>query len=286
MSGLVTLRVTAPGQAHAALTALLDAAGALAQSTCDAGDAPVLEPPPGATPLWPLVRLDATFPAGQNLAPLIALLGARGFAVAGPVPVPACDWVRRTQRVPARRFGRRLWVAPPGARRVPAGAPVVRLTPGLGFGTGTHPTTALCLRWLDAHPPVGLRVLDYGCGSGILALAAARLGARSVWAVDVDAQARAAAAENAAANGLELWVGTPARPRGAFDVVLANIVLPVLAALAPRLRERLRPDGRLVLSGVLDSQLPPLRAAFSPWLAECVVRRRAGWVLLAGVRRD
>lgn len=285
---LVELTVTASAAQHGAVSTLLEAAGAVAQSTMDAADTAVLEPAPGTTPLWPTLTLTAWFPVAIDVGPLCALLHAHGLALTGPRPTPARDWVRETQQVSARAYGRLLWVAPPSASGVPPGAAVVWLTPGLGFGTGTHPSTALCLEWLDAHPPRGARMLDYGCGSGILALAGARLGARSVWAVDNDPQARLAAAENAAANGLSgsVRVGPPARARGGFDVVVANIILPVLLALAPRLRARLRPGGRLLLSGVLDSQAETLHAAFAPWLGDVTVRRRAGWAALAGERRD
>lgn len=292
MTALTELTIATRAAEHAALVALLEAAGALAHSSVDAADAAVLEPPPGTTPLWPTVTLTAWFPATLDLTPLCALLTARGLALSGPRPASERDWVRDTQQVPARAYGGELWVAPPGAPDVPAGAAVVWLTPGLGFGTGSHATTALCLEWLAAHPPRGARVLDYGCGSGILALAAARLGARSVWAVDNDPQARRASADNAAANGLAgvVRVGTPGQARGGFDVVVANIILPVLLALAPRLRARLRAGGRLLLSGVLDSQVDTLHAAFAPWLEELRVHRRAGWAALAGAlpgkRRD
>lgn len=268
------------------------ALGAIALSLADAGDEPLLEPPPGATPLWREIRLRALF--NETAEP--GLLSATLAAVLG-LPATAIRIERVADRAWERewlkdfrpmRFGQRLWVCPAGQRPEPADAIVLELDPGLAFGTGTHATTALCLEWLDEQAPGGTRVLDYGCGSGILALAALRLGATAATAFDIDPQALLATRENATKNGLSERIailGEADAIKGAFDVVLANILAGPLIALAPYLAAHCRPGGVLALAGLLEDQAAEVAEAYRPWFDIETAARREGWTLLAGCRR-
>jgi ribosomal protein L11 methyltransferase len=203
------------------------------------------------------------------------------------------DWVRRTQsQFGPLRVGERVWIVPSWHEPPEPDATVIRLDPGLAFGTGSHPSTRLALRFLErvlrsARSDSGrASVLDYGCGSGILAIAAAKLGAGRVDAVDLDPQALEAAASNARANGLEVRVATPqALAPGEFDVVVANILANPLIALAPLLVARTRRGGSLALSGILESQAPEVIAAYAPEVGLAVGAADEGWVLLEGRRR-
>jgi ribosomal protein L11 methyltransferase len=182
------------------------------------------------------------------------------------------------------------WHEPPAqARRV------IRLDPGLAFGTGTHPTTRMCLRWIAQQAAraqaggtgrLGPRVLDYGCGSGILAIAAALHGAPEVDAVDIEAAAVQATQANAQANGVTLHAGLPAAAAGSYALVLANILATPLKLLAPLLCGHLAPGGQLVLAGILDRQAVELQAAYAPWLALEVSDHEDGWILMTGRRAD
>jgi ribosomal protein L11 methyltransferase len=287
--GWLMLEIALTADRHEATCALLEAAGALAVSSTDAADRPVLEPPPGSTPLWPTLVVSALFDGDYDPAPLRALLVAAGVDVLRCAPVAEQDWARVGQDVQARHFGGALWVVPGDAPDPAPGAVIVRLDAGLGFGTGAHPTTALCLRWLAAHPPLDADVIDWGCGSGILAVAAARLGARHVWALDIDPQALTATRDNARRNGVAERIDVlapdelPAPVRA--DVVIANILAPVLVALAPRLLGALRPGGALLLSGLLQSQAAEVVSAFEPAVRfdEPVIDQ--GWVSLSGTRQ-
>lgn len=276
------------------LERLLSEAGALCVTLGEAGGTEVYEPPPGETPLWESTRVSGLFEAGADLGRVLAAL-RRGL---GSARLPrhrietleGRDWSREWRRgLRPLRFGGRLWVCPAGCEPPrPGGARVVRLDPGLAFGSGTHPSTALCLEWLARHLPRGAAVIDYGCGSGLLALAALRLGAARAWAVDVDPQARAASRANARRNGVaaELEVLAPeALPAVAADVLLANILVNPLVELAPALAPRVRPGGRLVLAGVLEAQAARVRAAYAGAFRFTRPARRGGWVRLAGRRR-
>jgi ribosomal protein L11 methyltransferase len=265
--------------------------GAVSVTLEDAADDPVLEPAPGATPLWPTVVLKAVFAAEAD-ADVIAACLAQTLRDA-PAPrfetLPDKPWEREWLKdFKPMRFGRRLWVCPGG---LPAGAPDairIELDPGLAFGTGTHPTTALCLEWLDAQDLAGLAVVDYGCGSGILAIAAARLGAASVLAMDIDPQALIATHENAERNGVAGRIAVSADPQlaaGSADVLLANILAGPLVELAPRFADTVQPGGRLALSGLLLEQADTVTAAYSPWFDIGTAASRDGWALLAGWRR-
>ena len=285
----LSVEIALTADRHEATCALLEAAGALAVSSADAADRPVLEPPPGSTPLWPTLVVSALFEGDYDPVPLLMLLAAAGVAVLRCAPVADQDWARVGQDVQARHFGGALWVVPGNAPDPAPGAVVVRLDAGLGFGTGAHPTTALCLRWLAAHPPTGADVIDWGCGSGILAVAAARLGARHLWALDIDPQALTATRDNAARNAVAARIDVlaadalPAAARA--DLVIANILAPVLVALAPRLLAALRPGGALLLSGLLQSQVAEVAHAFEPGVRFDEPTIDQGWASLSGTRQ-
>ncbi len=270
--------------------------GALAVTHSDAGDSPILEPPPGATPLWPSVALSALYAADTDAQALAARLRSRlgepglelGTALLEDRPWER-EWLKDFHPM---RFGTRLWVCPGGQPPTEdAGAQppcIVWLDPGLAFGTGTHATTALCLEWLDAAPLAGRRVLDVGCGSGILAIAAVKLGAAGALALDIDPQALIATADNAARNGVDALLEVRAADadwQGPYDVVLANILAEPLIALAPRFAAVTRPGSALVLAGLLAAQAAAVTAACRPWFDMEIAGERDGWVGLTGRRR-
>jgi ribosomal protein L11 methyltransferase len=273
----------------------LMAAGALSVSFIDAHDDPVLEPLPGETPLWRETVTLGLFADGTPPAPVETLLrelvpDGADLQVHSEL-VEDRDWVRAwLEHWQPLRFGARLWVTPAEKRgEIPdPEALVMVLDPGLAFGTGTHPTTALCLEWLETVPLAGATVLDYGCGSGILAIAACLYGAARVIAVDIDPQALQATRQNAETNGvadrIETWLPDLA-PTDAVDVVLANILAGPLVQLAPRLLAALRPGGRLVLAGLLERQADEVRAAYAAGLAFEPALAREGWTRLSGARR-
>jgi ribosomal protein L11 methyltransferase len=277
-----------PGPAEQACLAT----GAIALGLADAGDHPLLEPAPGATPLWPEVRLLALFPDATDprlvAAALTAVLGLGPDAIRIE-QVADRSWEREWLRdFRPMRFGRRLWVCPGGQHAAAAGAIELELDPGLAFGTGTHATTALCLEWLDARALEGRRVLDYGCGSGILALAALKLGAAAATAFDIDPQALTATRQNAARNALAGRLAIAAAPGeigGPFELVLANILAGPLVALAPELAARTAASGTIALAGFLDAQSAEVAQAYAPWFDIATAARRDGWTLLAGQRR-
>ena len=274
--------------------------GALSASIEDADADSAAEQPlfgePGGQPdraAWPRNRLLALLPAGEDpqqvLARACGSLGMPAPPIVERREVADADWVRLTQaQFAPLRVGDGLWIVPTWHEPPEPSAINIRLDPGAAFGTGAHPTTRLCLAWLLAHRPRGLRVLDYGCGSGVLAIAAAKLGAREVAGVDIDEQALSAARDNAARNGVDARYTAPdLLAAGAFDVVLANILANPLRLLAPMLLARVAPGGWLVLSGVLLRQSDELIRAYarqdgalplSVWASE------DGWACLAGRR--
>ena len=207
-------------------------------------------------------------------------------------PVEDTDWVRKTQsQFGPTRISERLWIVPTWHQPPDSGAVAVRLDPGVAFGTGTHPTTRLCLAWLDEMLPIGASVLDFGCGSGILAITAAKLGSRTVVGVDIDPQALLAARANSRANGVDASYTDShglSQSSATFDVVLANILSNPLKLLAPALAARVAPHGWLVLSGILDRQADDVMAIYSridPNLQLSQWRSKDGWVCLAGARK-
>lgn len=271
--------------------ALLTLAGADTIALRDAADDPVLEPEPSTAPLWPSVVLEAEFTAGLELEPLRALLCATFPGTAVTVaPVDESLWQSRVaEAIKARPIGTRLWLAPADDENVPADRRVVRLHMGLAFGTGEHPTTALCLDWLERHVERGTTVLDFGCGSGVLALAALALGARFAYAVDNDNQAVLATNANAALNGAaeRMFVGTPdALPAVTVDVLVANILAGPLIALAPTFARHVVPGGDLVLAGILERQAAEVAAAFAPYFDILAPATRDGWTRVEGRRKS
>jgi ribosomal protein L11 methyltransferase len=268
----------------------LFALGAVSVTLADAADDPVLEPAPGATPLWPTVVVKALFDADTDVAALVTAIGETLPDAPPPRFETLADkaWEREWLKdFRPMRFGRRLWVCPGGMPAPGPDAIRIDLDPGLAFGTGTHPTTALCLEWLDAEDVEGRRVVDYGCGSGILAIAAARLGASSVRAVDLDPQALIATLDNATRNGVSgrlLITSDPRLDAGNADVLVANILAGPLVELAPRFAQAVRAGGRLALSGLLAGQVDTVTAAYRPWFDIVTAATREGWALLAGQR--
>jgi ribosomal protein L11 methyltransferase len=193
------------------------------------------------------------------------------------------DWVRLTQSQfePVSITGE-FWVVPSWHEPPEQAKWVLRLDPGLAFGTGTHPTTRMCLRWIATHPPQGQRVLDYGCGSGILAIGAAMMGASQVDAVDIDPDAVTATQANALANHVTLNTGLPDRAQGTYPLVVANILAAPLKVLAPLLCAHVQAGGQLLLAGILERQVQEIQAAYLPWMSLQVADLQDGWVLMHG----
>ena len=265
--------------------------GASAITLADARDEAVLEPAPGEVRLWPQTRLQALFAPGTDPAATLATLGRALNVPPGHLRarlIPDRIWEREWLRnFHAMRFGERLWICPRHEHVDAPGAVVVHMDPGLAFGTGTHPTTALCLQWLDANPPEG-EVIDYGCGSGVLALAAAKLGARLVHCFDIDGQALIATRDNTLANGLHARIRLceSAEALPATDLLLANILSAPLVALAPRLESLVRTKGAVVLSGLMQHQASEVTRAYAEWFEMSTFGSREGWVALSGRRND
>jgi ribosomal protein L11 methyltransferase len=278
----------------AELAEQLSTCGALAVSLDDADNQPVYEPASGTTPLWPRTRVSGLFPGGENVGRVLTELERRVGPAALRAPVVEKledrDWTRSYREAfEPTCFGGRLWVVPSWAGPVTLARGQVSLTldPGLAFGTGTHPTTAMCLDWLAAEDVDDKTLIDYGCGSGILTVAAAKLGARRVWAVDHDSQALEATRRNAAANNVadRVEVRAPAeRPPLTADLLVSNILANTLSGMAEALCAMLEPEGRLALTGILTEQSPRVVECFAPWCVLEVSARRAEWVLLDGTR--
>ncbi len=295
------LRFTVDGQwAEAWSDALLEAGAASVQCEDADADSPAEvalfgEPgEPAPAPSWRRTRLEALIDRAQRAEPLVALAAER-LGLASPTdlecePVEEQDWVRLTQsQFDPIEVGERLLIAPSWHRDALAaghqvGRKPIELDPGLAFGTGSHPTTRMCLEWIDREDMAGRSVLDYGCGSGILAIAAALLGANPVLAIDIDPQAVHAARENAARNRVHLDCRAASESvDGPFDVVLANILANPLRVLAPVLSALVKPGGRLVLSGLLSTQSVEIMARY-PEFDFNIDNEREGWACLAGIR--
>lgn len=290
------------------LSELLDEAGALSVTWQDAADQALFEPPPGATPLWTATRVVGLFEADTDVAAVVKQVET---ALDSPLhgwradPLEDKDWERAwMDNFHPMRFGERLWICPSWCTPPEPGAVNILLDPGLAFGTGTHPTTALCLAWLDSRDLTDQVVIDYGCGSGILAIAAALLGARQVYAVDNDPQALLATTDNAARNGVSTRI-QPCLPealdaklnatRATYpdssgagqqaDVLVANILAGPLISLAPRFAALLRPGGAIALSGILNEQAEAVAAAYAGAFTLSAPRQREDWTCLEGRKK-
>jgi ribosomal protein L11 methyltransferase len=275
-----------------AVEAIFTRHGALAVTLADAGDNPVLEPAPGETPLWQDTVITGLFSPSANFDGLRQDL-LRSFALSS-LPdhrvenledrVWEREWLKDFRPM---RFGERLWVCP-GEFTVDApDAIVVHLDPGLAFGTGTHPTTAMCLEWLDTLNLRDKRVLDFGCGSGILSVAALRLGARSVTALDIDPQALSATQRNAERNGVARGIEVIGNDRdldGEYDVAVANILAAPLIDRAGTICERLVRGANLALAGVLEHQADAVTEAYGHWIGFGIPLVRSPWTRLTGTR--
>jgi len=272
---------------------LMQALGASSISLADAADEPIYEPLPGTSPVWERSIMTATFDAESDPEIL-----HRRISAALPDRIAASirrhrledeDWEESYKRhFKPIQCAPGLWIVPSWAEPPDPDATVINLDPGLAFGTGSHPTTALCLAWLAAHDVSGLRVIDYGCGSGILAIAACKLGAPEVVAVDIDAQALRACAANFDLNGIDagrVRVCLPeAMEQRPADLLIANILAGPLIELAPRLAGLVKTGGRILLSGILNSQLEDIQLGYRPYFDLDPARSRDDWACISGKR--
>ena len=270
--------------------------GALSVTLEDDADQPLLEPGPGETPLWDVVRVTALYVGDQDITPILGEIPPNLITSASCAPVPVAD--REWARVWENEFhplqmGERLWICPSWTPPPDPDAINILLDPGLAFGTGTHPTTAMCLRSMDADLGSGARVVDYGCGSGILGIAAVRLGATAALGVDNDPQAITASLNNAARNHVPREAFSVVLPedelvsswRGAATWVVANILAGPLVVLAPVLTSLMTPGGRLLLAGLLADQAEEVIKAYAPTIDLVIADQQEGWVLLSGNKR-
>lgn len=292
-----TLTVQAEaGYAEALSEALLEQ-GALSVDMLDAdADTPdeqaiFGEPGEIVSAVWQHNLITALFDEATDIEPLLrtacANIGLAALPAFSITILPDNDWVRLTQsQFEPIRISRRLWIVPTWHQPADEGAINIVLDPGLAFGTGSHPTTRLCLRWLDAHIQGQETLLDYGCGSGILAIAALKLGAAKAVGIDVDAQAIQSSHDNARANQVSAYFALPdSAPLGPFDVVVANILTNPLRMLAPLLASATRPQGRIVLSGILAEQAAEVMAIYAAWFDFAPPEIEDGWACLSGTKR-
>lgn len=275
-----------PDQLQAAET-LLQQHGCLSLTLTDAGDQPILEPLPDETPLWQDIVLTGLFTADSDLDALTRALSASSLSTAADTlrhrQFGDQDWTRVwMERFKPMAFGSTLWVCPTGQTPPDPNAVNLRLDPGLAFGTGTHETTALCLQFLDQHAPLkAARVLDFGCGSGILAIAALLLGAAQADAVDIDPQAHLATRSNARINGVADRIrlcDAEQLEAGAYGLVMANILAGPLIELAPTLCRLMAPEGRIVISGILFEQASAIQSAYAPFCSDLQITRDNDWI--------
>ncbi|WP_333844257.1 50S ribosomal protein L11 methyltransferase [Limnohabitans sp.] len=286
------LRLMCPEESVEAACEALDALDALSVSVEDADaqtDAEqALFGEPGMPPPkegWKRSRIIALFDQESMAQDASRLLSLQDFfadsQVLGIQPVAVQDWVRLTQSQFAPvEITPEFWIVPTWHEPPEQAQHIIRLDPGLAFGTGTHPTTRMCLRWIASHDMSHQRVLDYGCGSGILAIGAAMHGANQVDAVDIDNAAVTATERNADANHVRLNTGLPDKASGHYQTVLANILATPLKVLAPLLRNHVAPGGQLVLAGILERQAQELKDAYAPYCTLQVSDTQDGWILM------
>ena len=274
-----------PDEAQAISEALEETA-ALAVTLTDQNDDPILEPEPGTTPLWPKVIINALYSDEQEAQLSKSIVASQYQHLVSSIQKLADqDWERVCMAdFKPQRFGQRLWICPSWFDPPEPEAVNLILDPGLAFGTGTHPTTSLCLHWLDQADLANKTVMDYGCGSGILALAALKLGASYVQAVDIDEQALQATASNASINAIDLsqiHIGLPNQLQAPVDVLIANILLAPLLVLRDQFKQSLNNNGTLVISGILAEQASSLITAYQPDFILHSSTNKEGWSLLA-----
>lgn len=272
---------------------LLEQLGAIAVSYTDAEDSPILEPKPGERRLWPATEVTGLLPQGTDPQPILDTLKA---ILGDHLPMLSTrledkNWIRAwMDQFKPLKFGRHLWICPSWLKVEEKDAIIVMLDPGLAFGTGTHPTTSLCLSFLDSLDFKNKKVLDYGCGSGILAIAALKLGAQCATGIDIDEQAIEASKENAARNNvaekLNLHIGAKNVPDGNFEITVANILAGPLAELEPDIARLTAPKGKLALSGILVEQAQEVIDAYSADFHDMKLEQsKEGWALLTGTRK-
>lgn len=274
-----------------AIVDTMEASGALSITWQDAEDDPILEPKPGEMRLWNNLVVTALYEGETDLTPLLSILEARKtdwqIQSLQQETIEDQAWERAwMEDFRPMRFGKRLWIYPSWYETPDDDSVKLLLDPGLAFGTGTHPTTALCLEWLDGQDMDGKSVLDYGCGSGVLAIAALKLGAAQAVGTDIDPQALQATQDNAVRNGINLAVLSTYHPEQLpcrlYDVVMANILAGPLVELAPKLLDSLRPGGLLVLSGILAEQAEFIAAAYENALDDFTITQQEGWIRVTG----
>lgn len=289
----IELHIITTPQHVDALSDELTSLGALAITLQDAADQPIYEPDAQHPRLWDQTTVVALFAQDQAIDPIIEklnILKTQGlFSHFQTIEIADEDWVRRSlDSFKPISFGKRLWICPSWHTPPNPHAINVLLDPGLAFGTGTHPTTALCLEWLDEHVTPGLDVIDYGCGSGILAIAACKLGAKKVLAVDHDPQALTATRANAAQNSIyptDLTTVFPSDvPKDPADIVIANILAKPLRELAPLLSKLTKMGGKIALSGILNEQADEISQIYSAYFTLHLTKFSAEWCLVSGVK--
>lgn len=286
---------TRPEHTEAIEDALL-IAGCSAVTLIDTEDKPVFEPIRGTTPLWEHTTIQGLFEAhvdANELVTLIQQFTSEQNMVTGAISTEILedkDWEREwMDNFQPIQCGQRLWIVPSWRDTPDTQAVNLRLDPGLAFGTGTHPTTFLCLQWLDSHIAGGEIILDYGCGSGILGLSAILLGAAGMDGIDIDPQALTATMNNAETNGIDsgnIHVTTETQDlKDSYDIVVANILAGPLCDLATAICSRLKTGGPIVLSGILSHQADAVMEAYQPWITFDPIKEQEGWVRLSGIKR-
>ena len=290
----IQLKVDTDNQYAETLSDMLMELGSLSITYEDGKDMPIYEPTLGETPLWSHTVLTALFDADYDLTPVVELL--KGLPYLGEnfshkiEQVEDKDWEREwMDNFHPIQFGDRLWICP-SWREIPDPTAVnVILDPGLAFGTGTHPTTALCLEWLDGLDYSNKDVIDFGCGSGILAVAALKLGAERVTGIDIDYQAIEASKANAERNGVEdkldLYLPEDQPANLLADILVANILAGPLRELAPLIAEKVKPGGQLALSGLLQEQAEEISSFYSEWFDMDEPAHKDDWSRLTGIRK-
>ena len=293
MSDWIQIKIRTTSKNADTIAALLEQLGSLAVTYSDAEDSPILEPLPGERRLWPNTDVTGLFDKGTDDK---AIVNSLKQILGDHVPVMSVnledrDWIRAwMDSFKPLKFGKRLWICPTWCKVPEPDAVTVMLDPGLAFGTGTHPTTSLCLEWLDSLDLTDKTVLDYGCGSGILAIAALKLGAKEAFGVDIDPQALEASKENAKRNGVlnKLTLCDGKKSSASLTptpVTVANILCGPLADLEPHIAKLTATGGLLALSGILTEQAPEIIEAYSKDFNMTLSREKDGWALITGQKK-